>query len=250
MKRAIITDPIPVHVESDFYTIASNYLIPVDEISPELLEELLSNASVEGELSDDSIPITLTRAATLSNDDTLQAVIVGVSVPGDSITGEKQTQYFQIQNPNELNSGGTTTGPAGVESWPVPAYDDPSYILLYYSGNNPMVTCRLTSPCMDPITATIHISSANYTCGYSVERGSIVISNDDLSGSGSGNSGGSYTTYLVSIYDDYRMVKQVSINSTEAKTFIPMTGYPAGYYYVNISNESGNVVTRQTVQVQ
>ncbi|MDR2058341.1 MAG: hypothetical protein LBP83_08720, partial [Dysgonamonadaceae bacterium] len=168
--------------------------------------------------------------------------------------GERQTQYFQIQNPDKLDSDLLTYFPLDIgDPYPFPCYseNDPSDIILLYSGKTPTVTCRLTSSCINLLETKTLISNAGYSCGYSPERGSITVSNDDLSGSGSGNPGGGYTTtYLVSIYNDYGMVKQVKISSSEAKAFIPMTGYPAGYYYVNISDETGNVVTRQTVQVQ
>jgi hypothetical protein len=252
IKKAIISDPgIIAHTEKDFHTMASDYLIPTDEISPEMLEELVAKANIDNELTEDNASITLTRAATLSSGNTLQSVIVGVSAPGDSITGDRQTQYFQLENPNELKSGGTTYPPLDPgDSYPaLPDSDDPSYVILVYSGNSPTVKCRLTSSCMNPVEATIRISGIGYSCGYSIENRSIVIINDDLNSSGNGNPG-SNTMYMVSIYDDYGMVKQVKISSSEAKVFIPMTGYPAGYYYVNIADETGNVITRQAVRVQ
>jgi len=56
-------------------------------------------------------------------------------------------------------------------------------------------------------------------------------------------------TYSAYIYNDFGLVKTVSFNSSVKTVNISMNGQPAGFYYVNIVDEQGNVVSRQTVRV-
>jgi hypothetical protein len=196
----------------------------------------------------------------VSNSGETDAVVLGISEKNSvsTLDGKVSEKYVLVQKPESITTMEPMEPLDNDDLWMIPPTDDPSFALLTYQGGDVTISCSFTSPCINTLTAKVFISGANFSCSYTGATNSVTITNNDYSNPG-GNSGNNGTTwydpvtgktYTVYLYNDYGLVKQVKIDSMGERFTIPMDGYPRGFYYVNIVDEQGNVVTRQTVQVQ
>jgi hypothetical protein len=243
----------------------------------------------EEDIAEENIVITRSATST-SSTGKVEAVVLGISkvntpstntLAGNTALAEQSTganlldnslttvqspdKYVLLSNPDSYLDPIHPTDPIDPELIVEIPTNDPSYAVLCYSGGDVTVRCNLKSPCNETLTASVFISGANFSCSYTSGNRSITISNDDTGGNNSGNGGTSSNNnydnsywinpetgecYKIYIYNDYGLIEVVDIDSSIKKLDIPMYGYPNGFYYVNIVDSQGNVVTRQTVQVQ
>jgi hypothetical protein len=234
------------------------------------------NAVVLG-VSKKSVSLENTLSANSVSSATVKSSSLTVQNNSLATTVQSPEKYVTIYNPDgpcvipaDLPPMADTESPYNIPT------DDPSYAVIYYSENDVTVFCDFISPCNVPLTASVTISGGWFFLYYAPGSHSITISNDDLggnSGSSTGNNNtgqrqpytyydqltGQYVTiypvdidsnYKVYIYNDYGLVKQTEFKSSLGTISIPMNGHPNGFYYVNIVDSQGNVVKRQTVQVQ
>jgi hypothetical protein len=225
------------------YAILSNSTtseIPTDAISPELLKALITESGLKEQ------DIVITRSATASNNGSVQSVVLGLkgqSFQEDIPDEEQKEEYVLLRSHEETTTPGDLMDPNDIE--PNIPTNDPSYAILSYTGGDVTIICRFESSCGESLTASVFISGTDFSCSYTNDSHSIVIVGDDTGDSGCVTD----DTYTIYIYNDYGFVKQVQMKSGTSVFHILMTGYPNGFYYVNIVNEQGNVITRQTVQV-
>jgi len=263
--------------------------IQTDQLSPSLVSALadaLADATGEESINEDDLVIT--RLATVDSDDGADAVVIGISKSSSnpetggqesnpsaspSITTAPADNYIVLSNPGYQ----TTTPIDDYDPWPLPPDNDPSYAILTYNGEDVIITCQFVSPCNGSFIASVSIAKNTFTCTYTNDNHCITIINDGNSGGqGSGNTGNTDNTgpqpyhdpntgmwiypdgysdfmtphiYSVYIYNDFGLVKTATFISTEKTVNIPMNGQQAGFYYVNIVDEQGNIVSRQTVRV-
>jgi hypothetical protein len=224
--------------------------------------------------------VTVSHVASTQNaaSNMTESIVLGISKSPSATPTESQASdvYVLFQNPNITPY---EQFPEQEMFW-LPQEYNPAYAILVYDGGEVTVSCDFISPCNRVLKASVSMVGAAFKCSYTSDSNSITIINDtpDNSGSGSGSSGGGTNTgtgtapgtvpagngngyydpatgtwihiYDVYVYDSYGLVKKTTMKSNESRLSIPMNGYPNGFYYINIVDSQGNVVTRQTVSVQ
>jgi len=254
--------------------------IPVNQLSPPL-QSLLAEMVAEMEEEMNETDLVLTRVATVDTNTGMDAVIIGIGTsgphqetvlsetntpPGSSTVVTAKDKCILLFNP--LREA-TITVYDEPELAFIPPTDDPSYAVLTYNGGDVTITCDFISPCNKKLTASVFIAGGSFTCTYINDSNIITIINNDTDNDNTDTGGNRCpqpyfnmtqgiwiyplcpeVTYRVYIYNDYGLVKTAEFSSLEKRVDIPMAGHQPGFYYVNIVDEQGNVITKQTVSVR